>query len=198
MVGGEDNPKDGPKPMKECRKCGSAKYQSKNGRWRCAPCANAYQRDAYSANPELIRARKREDMRRARKDPIRRERINAARRGNPAYAEQSRAYARKLITKHFFVWRARCHGHGVTAKDLAGLWKKQRGLCALSGEKMNRSAHLDHILPISLGGGHELSNLRWLDPWVNVARQNLSDDIFARRCTQVAEWIGRRIMERLQ
>ncbi len=100
----------------------------------------------------------------------------------------------RLRKKHFFRWRARCQSNGITAKQLGALWKGQRGRCALSGIKLGRDAHLDHIIPLSRGGSGGIGNLRWLDPWVNIARQNLSDEDFRKRCTQVAEFIGRLII----
>jgi hypothetical protein len=144
---------------------------------------------------EVIRERKRLHMAKVRSDPARREKLNASRRGNPKYAQAGRVYTQHLQGKHFFRWRARQWGNGVTARMLASLWKRQRGLCALSGRKLDRTAHIDHIVPASLGGSDEIGNLRWLDPWVNTARGTLTDDEFRRRCFQVAEWIGRRIME---
>lgn len=46
-------------------------------------------------------------------------------------------------------------------------------------------AHLDHIVAASLGGGHGLENLRWLDPLVNVALGNMTDDEFRALCSDV-------------
>lgn len=183
---------------RSCVKCGSAMSRMKSGRWRCRPCDNAYQRDHYSKNPELYRKRKREDMQRVRSIPERREAINASRRGNEKYLKRSRDYGAKLRDRHFFRWRARCWSNGVTARQLANLWKKQRGKCALSGLKLGRDAHLDHIVPVSRGGTGKLENIRWLDPWVNIARQNLSDEEFYERCNQVAEFIGRRIVSAVE
>lgn len=129
-----------------------------------------------------------------RQDPAVRERWNASRRGK--YTEKQKEYNTRLKERHFFRWRARQSRTGeLTASDLAGLWKGQRGRCALSGAKLGRDAHLDHIEPKSHGGKTELANLRWLDPWVNIARQNLDDAVFADRCAQVAEWIGLQLME---
>jgi hypothetical protein len=177
--------------MPDCTKCNSSMIQRKDGRWRCRPCANAYQRQQYKVNPNLCRERARITMKRVRAIPERREAINKARRGNPRYLETSRQYSKRLRDTKFFQWRARNWGNGVTARELARLWKTQRGRCALSGRKLDRKAHLDHIVPITEGGSGRLTNIRWLDPWVNIARQNLTDAEFATRCAQVAEFIGK-------
>ena len=121
-------------------------------------------------------------------------RWNAMRRGK--YLAEGKAYAEKLKGRHFFRWRARNWSRygKVTALELARLWKSQRGLCALSGRKLGRDAHLDHVTPKARGGRHVLTNLRWLDPRVNEARRAMTDAEFAAMCAQVAEWIGRRIL----
>jgi len=71
---------------------------------------------------------------------------------------------------------------------LMGKWKEQRGLCALSGRKLDRSAHLDHILPVSRGGSNEICNLQWLDPMVNQAKSNMTDVEFLNLCQEVIKW----------
>lgn len=74
------------------------------------------------------------------------------------------------------------------------LWWRQRGECALSGRKLGRDAHLDHVVPKALGGSSTIENLRWVDPQINVMRGHMGDEVFADLCTQVAEWIGRRLL----
>lgn len=151
-----------------------------------------------SERMDELRRRKREHMRRVRSDPARREELNAARRGNEKYLAKGREYNRTLRERHFFKWRARLlnrTGKNVTARQLASLWRSQRGRCVLSGAKLGRDAHIDHIVPKSKGGPSTIGNLRFLDPWVNVALQDLDDCEFANRCKQVAEWIGRQIVE---
>ena len=147
--------------------------------------------------PERIRQVKREYMQRARLDPEKRNRWNELRRGK--HKATAKAYSVKLRDRHFFKWRARNwsrHGR-VTAWQLMCLWHKQRGKCALSGKRLGRDAHLDHIVPKSQGGVGTIDNIRWLDPVVNQARQDMTDEAFLAMCNQVVEWIGRRIMEQL-
>jgi len=135
-------------------------------------------------------------MRRKRLDPAWRERMNASKRGNQKYLAQGRAYAANLRDNHFFRWRARNWQHGcvVTPADLMRLWWQQRGKCALSGRKLGRDAHLDHVVPKARGGSSGIDNLRWVDPQINVMRGHMDDKVFADLCAQVAEWIGRRLI----
>ena len=105
------------------------------------------------------------------------------------------------IRKHKFYQTAMmiCHrknipekirGRAVTqqmALSLMAKWKSQRGLCALSGRKLDRSAHVDHILPVSRGGTNEPSNLQWLDPMINQAKSSMTDSEFVQMCLEVVK-----------
>lgn len=88
----------------------------------------------------------------------------------------------------------------ATAKDLAGLWKRQRGRCALTGARLGRDAHLDHKLPKARGGGDEATNLQWVAPSVNLAKRDMTDAEFVAMCANVMTWLGERIahVERLR
>jgi len=138
---------------------------------------------------------------------IKRDHMARKRASNP---DAARAYARKFhaenrerrceamrnyASKRFF-WNREMHLHGserAKAKQLAALWKKQRGLCALTGRRLDRTAHLDHISPIAKGGGDEIGNLRWLCNEANLAKRALSDEQFILLCSDCMAWIGKRI-----
>jgi 5-methylcytosine-specific restriction endonuclease McrA len=105
------------------------------------------------------------------------------------------ANMREYYGRRFFWGRAmKLRGHGrASAVDLARIWKKQRGTCALSGRRLDRSAQLDHIVAKARGGDDAPSNLRWLCKEANLARRELSDAEFTQLCSDVMAWIGRRI-----
>ena len=65
------------------------------------------------------------------------------------------------------------------------LWHKQRGLCAMTGKRLDRSAELDHIIPVSKGGKNEPSNLQWLAPEVNQCKNDMTVDEFMAVCINV-------------
>lgn len=51
------------------------------------------------------------------------------------------------------------------------LFKLQRGKCACCGEKLGDDYHLDHILPLALGGTNEDSNIQLLRSKCNLQKQ---------------------------
>lgn len=94
--------------------------------------------------------------------------------------------------KKFFSYRA-VHFNGMYGTKLIGrilgsLWKKQKGFCALSGQKLTvLNAELDHIIPKTRGGGHIIENLRWLVKDVNRLKRNYLDNEFLSLCKQITE-----------
>ncbi len=75
----------------------------------------------------------------------------------------------------------------ASTSELASLWKKQRGKCALTGRRMDRTAQLDHIIAKARGGSDRVDNLRWLCAEVNLAKRELSDSAFFTLCRDVME-----------
>lgn len=111
--------------------------------------------------------------------------------------EKNKASMRAYASKRFFWVKAmKLKGEGrATTKQIASLWKKQKGLCALTGEKLDRTSQLDHILPKAKGGNDYIENLQWLSQEVNLAKRDLTDDEFIKLCASVMEWIGKRIQQ---
>lgn len=64
-------------------------------------------------------------------------------------------------------------GRHVVA-DVIAIFEKQRGLCAYCGEKLLRSGprkyHVDHIVPLALGGSNWPSNLQCLCKTCNLSK----------------------------
>lgn len=141
--------------------------------------------------PDEVRKAKRDDMARRRAaDPV------AAREyRNRYHAENREAQINRMraYTARRFFWARANRLNGVTAKDLAALWRQQRGLCALTGRKLDRSAEVDHIVPRARGGGDLISNLRWVCRDANRAKRDLTDEEFGALCADVMRWIGRRV-----
>jgi len=79
-----------------------------------------------------------------------------------------------------------CEGE-VTSSSLLELIKSQGFKCALSGLPLTPTlAALDHKVPISKGGTHELSNLWWVHKDINAAKAQTNSAEFIAMCKLVA------------
>jgi 5-methylcytosine-specific restriction endonuclease McrA len=169
---------------KRCTKCGAEKPRDSafvrdstrpDGFYSiCKDCRGSY----YQRNRHWIVPQYRE-YREAHKDKIR---------------EQHRAYAHK---RFFFIKANNLRRRNgkvrpapidvlATCIGIAQLWKKQRGICPLTGRRLNReSAQLDHIVPLRRGGSDALANLRWVHRDANYAKRDLLDEEFFSLCSDV-------------
>lgn len=57
-----------------------------------------------------------------------------------------------------------------TAADVAAIRSAQKGRCAYCRIRLDRSEHVDHVLPVALGGTNDRSNLQLLCPPCNLAK----------------------------
>ena len=117
-----------------------------------------------------------------------------------AYQAQHRAKnrdqlnaVRRAAHKGRIFWVRSLKFKGVKAKDLSRLWKMQRGLCALTGRKLDRTAQVDHKIPLARGGGDNIENLQWTTAEANRAKRDLKEDEFLELCLDASAWIGQRI-----
>lgn len=103
--------------------------------------------------------------------------------------DQSRASKRRNAHKHVEVTRKRRAAKqarrrarernstgSFTAAQIDGLFKLQRGLCAICWIKLGKSFHRDHIDPLARGGGNDILNIQLLCPPCNT-RKNAADPI---------------------
>ena len=106
-------------------------------------------------------------------------------KNHEANKERMRTYQRR---RFFWTRAVRLHGDNrATFRDLARIWKEQRGRCALTGRRLDRTAQLDHVLAKARGGTDEATNLRWLCKAANLARRELSDEEFVALCFDVVK-----------
>jgi len=140
------------------------------------------------------RKRKRESMSRRRKQNPQRQR-DKAKAWRQKNIDRERRKMREYVKRRFFWSRAnRLKGQGkATYKDIARLWKLQRGKCALTGERLDRTAQLDHKTPKVRGGSDTIENLQWVTKTVNLAKRDLTVEEFHELCGNVMSWIGQRI-----
>lgn len=184
--------------MHDCKGCGLNKppeeYRVHKRGYRigkCRQCEREYQREWTKRDPDKFRKRKRESMAaRRRADP---EAVREYQRQDWIQNRPARIAAMKAYQHRRFFWLRACKLDGITAFDLASIWRKQRGRCALTGRRLDRTAQIDHIHSKARGGGDDKSNLRWLCREANMARRELSDAEFLALCSDCMRWIGTRI-----
>ena len=112
----------------------------------------AYHRELRVVDPE--RARKRQNAYYARNKKVCLERIKEQRLKKP---QQYRAY------DHMRRARRKGAGGKFTAQDVAEIRTMQRGKCAYCKTLLSRiKEHVDHIMPIALGGTNNRSNIQLL------------------------------------
>lgn len=146
--------------------------------------------------PPAVRERKREQMarRRAANPEAHRE---YQRELYAANREGRRAKLREYSARRFFWSRAmKLKGPDrATARDLAALWRAQRGRCWLTGRKLDRTAQIDHLTPKCRGGTDAPSNLRWLCASANIAKRHLTEQEFIALCRDVMRYLLKRITD---
>lgn len=80
-----------------------------------------------------------------------------------------------------------CRKHPVTIGDLLELLDRQDRKCALTGRPLTpESCSLDHRIPISRGGDHDITNCQLVVPEANAAKGTMSQEDFLALCRDVA------------
>lgn len=159
---------------------------------RCRPCERADYKRWANRKPEERRRKNREGMARYRAANL--EQVRGRERAwRAANAEKVKSKLRAYVVRRFFWARAsRLRGlDRANYRELAALWKAQRGRCALSGRRLDRTAHLDHKIARADGGSDRIDNLQWLDSDVNFAKRALGETAFIALCKEISDWTSR-------
>lgn len=79
----------------------------------------------------------------------------------------------------------------ATAAEMLAILKRQQYRCALSGRQLSpETAQIDHIVPISKGGSHDLSNIWIVENTINFAKGTMTVEEFVAVCRDVAQFEG--------
>ena len=82
-------------------------------------------------------------------------------------------------------------GKAITGTTLFELAKSNGFRCALSGAELKPDdASLDHIIPLSKGGAHDMQNVAVIHGAVNRMKGEMKRDEFVRWCKLIARWNG--------
>jgi hypothetical protein len=79
----------------------------------------------------------------------------------------------------------------ITPEYLWSVWRKQNGICALTGKKIyfntitDRSASVDRI---DSSVGYVEGNIQWVDKDVNIMKNIYPQDMFIETCVNVAQY----------
>ena len=138
------------------------------------PCKRAYTRRQREENPDLHKKRGK-DWYERRKEHVKAksrkwqqankakayERVKKWKQSNPDKLKQI-----KLRSAH-----KRRSAFGVLSRDITSrLFEQQNGLCACCGASLENGFHLDHILPLALGGTNTDDNVQLLTPTCNLKK----------------------------
>lgn len=159
--------KDGRKPhCKDCQKLANQKRRSANlphiltleraTRIRNIVKVKVYSRKKYERTKAAIKA--------GLRPPLVRDKVKRA-----VYEHRRRA---KLVASS---------GH-FTPEDLVKIHKLQKGKCAnpLCRVKLGRKFHMDHIMPLALGGSNARTNIQILCPGCNLRKARKHPVVFAQ------------------
>lgn len=146
--------------------------------------------------PDTMSADKRREMKRNHMAKKRAENPEACRRYQlqryHANRDENKAKIAAYQKRRFF-WLRATRLDGVTPQQLASLWRVQKGKCALTGVRLDRTAQVDHKFPRAKGGGDNIENLQWVTSAANYAKRDMPQEDFLKLCQSVVGWIGERI-----
>lgn len=154
--------------VKPCVKCGAA---DRDKRGKCRPCVKALAARRYAANPERVKANA--AMWRAKNI----DRMKAlAVRWNAENSELKKALAAKwnaenpeIVASYRHKRRARklAAGGTFTGADIEKMLKLQKSKCVVCKVDISKGYHIDHVMPLALGGHNGITNIQLLCPKCN-------------------------------
>lgn len=157
--------------MSVCRKCGAPL----NARSHCLPCGRIYDAKRRTANPKRAREatvrwqKKNPDKMRAAvtrwqaENPKKRMDANAA--WLAKHPEAPRIFSLNRLA------RKKANGGKLSLGLAQKLFALQRGKCPCCGKPLGDDYHLDHKMPLALGGANEDWNMQLLRQRCNTQKQ---------------------------
>lgn len=171
---------------KPCVKCGAEERNNKGG---CKACAKEAVRKWQKANPDKAADYKRKyrEANSERVAEIQHKYYEANKEKIAEYARENAHKNRQKYTANARKWRianpernreinqnrrARIKGNGgkLSTNIVQKLLILQKGKCACCGASLGNNYHLDHIIPLALGGMNDDSNVQLLTPKCNMSK----------------------------
>lgn len=165
---------------KPCKKCGAT---DRNAFGRCRPCRKIY--DVAYENPH--------NKRRKRKTHETKDTKAKWHLANPGRGKATQALWREKNSEYLKLLRAKWRASHLceikalrhkrrayekkadgsfTAADVCAIRKRQRGKCVVCRIDISKRYHIDHIMPLALGGSNDKSNIQLLCPFCNMSKQD--------------------------
>jgi len=84
-------------------------------------------------------------------------------------------------------FKKRASNYHVTVIELQKLLFRQKGVCALCGDKLyfNETTHVDHIIPKKLGGENNIKNYQLTCAKCNYAKRDIPTKDFIIMCIKI-------------
>jgi 5-methylcytosine-specific restriction endonuclease McrA len=168
---------------KFCKTCGVDSERYADG--RCKACTLRRHKEWVSKNRDLVNATSRKwsisnsaqkratnaEYREAKRDEIN-EKRRLQRQADPSLERRKSATRRALKRKN----------GGELSKDIVQrLLIVQKGLCACCASPLGGFFHLDHVVPLSLGGKNDDANVQLLLPKCNLQKHKSTPEAFLAR-----------------
>jgi deoxyribose-phosphate aldolase len=162
--------------LKFCQKCQTE--TERNYRGDCKPCKNEWKKAWRKANTEKVkaslaayRAANKEKMKasgaawRARNPEYAKIKVAEWKAANPErHAANKRNYKRNRRAKK------KSAGGIHTSNDIKQLLSSQKGKCICCKSSIANNYHVDHVIPLALGGRNDKLNLQILCPTCNIRK----------------------------
>jgi 5-methylcytosine-specific restriction endonuclease McrA len=158
--------------VKPCIKCGA---QERDKRGACMPCKRERNQKYRAANREKVSDYNRA-YREANREQLRAYISNWSQINRQKLSEYRRDYDVENRDKRKMAWhnrKARIKGNGgALSKDIVErLMIEQDGKCVCCGADLKGTGHhLDHIMPLALGGSNTDDNVQLLTPSCNLKK----------------------------
>jgi hypothetical protein len=169
--------------MKFCKKCQVETERDPGG--RCSVCRKAYSAAYRAANRDRLKAEnvawRLANLEKSRATSATNARKYRARKAayRAAHRERRKAYAaayraenpeRARVHKHNRKARKRASGGRLSKGLVANLFALQQGMCPCCSRPLGDDFHLDHTMPIALGGQNVDSNMQLLRRQCNLEK----------------------------
>lgn len=159
-----------------CKKCGTSEWYNNS---HCKECSRIYNYQWQQANPEKHR------------ESSRRWILNNPERSRDSVRQWQKANPEKVTAKEN---RRRTRetqaGGSYTAAEFKALCKQYNGRCACCGKKAKLTA--DHVIPVSVGGSSDISNIQGLCKSCNSSKGTKTVDY--RTKPSIMRWIQEKLL----